>query len=117
MGRGRPRRDLVTYQWRTRTRKTVLDRDGHECQIRGPRCEGVATEVDHIVPHVFGGDSALDNLRAACKPCNAAAGSRARGQGVSLTGHRHPSPPMHPSLPTGPRGAVTRGVWHVEPPA
>lgn len=57
-------------QWR-RVRLQVLDRDGRRCQIRGPRCRGAATEVDHIVPAADGGplfDPA--NLRAACDWCN-----------------------------------------------
>ena len=57
-------------------RTLVLFRDGYECQIRGSRCTGVATEVDHIVPLEQGGEP-LDpaNLRAACRPCNAAGGA------------------------------------------
>ena len=81
-GRGRsPRGELKTAAWR-RTRQTVLERDGHECQIMGPRCSGRATQVDHIIPKCDGGDENLDNLRAACQPCNAAAGGR-RGRVLS----------------------------------
>lgn len=56
--------------WR-RIRAQVLERDGGLCQIRGPRCTGAATAVDHIVPVQSGGpwfDPA--NLRAACVNCN-----------------------------------------------
>jgi 5-methylcytosine-specific restriction endonuclease McrA len=78
-GRG----DLKRNKWR-RSRLTILERDHYECQIRGPKCSGVATEVDHIIPHMYGGDSGPDNLRAACKPCNSAAGARlSRGRVLS----------------------------------
>lgn len=55
----------------TKIRPVILRRDGYLCQIRGPRCTGEATEVDHIVPIIAGG-SRLDpsNLRAACGNCN-----------------------------------------------
>ncbi len=82
MSRGRG--DLKRNKWR-RSRLTILERDHHECQIRGPKCSGVATEVDHIIPHAYGGDSGPDNLRAACKPCNSAAGARLRGARVLST--------------------------------
>jgi 5-methylcytosine-specific restriction protein A len=61
---------MYDYAWR-RVRLTILRRDGYLCQIRGPRCTGEATEVDHIVPIIVGG-ARLDpaNLRAACQACN-----------------------------------------------
>jgi len=71
------RRDLRTARW-ARIRKTVLDRDGHECQIRGRGCQGVGNTVDHIVPHNLGGGDDPGNLRAACRPCNSALGHKAR---------------------------------------
>lgn len=62
--------------WR-RVRLLVLQRDGYVCRMRGPRCTGVATTVDHIVPLHLGG-SLLDpaNLRAACAKCNYGGGAR-----------------------------------------
>jgi 5-methylcytosine-specific restriction endonuclease McrA len=94
---GGRRRDLDTARWR-RLRITVLNRDGRECQLRGERCTGVATEVDHILPHQFGGDDSLDNLRAACKRCNGRAGARQRtGAGFKSTPPT-PAPPMTLSL-------------------
>jgi 5-methylcytosine-specific restriction enzyme A len=54
-----------------RTRRRILNRDGHECQIRGPRCIVDANEVDKIIPISLGGsDTDEDNLRAACVPCH-----------------------------------------------
>jgi 5-methylcytosine-specific restriction protein A len=54
------------------------------CQIR-THCQGmVATEVDHIIPISVRPDLRLElsNLQSACKPCNAAKGDRAVGQGT-----------------------------------
>lgn len=64
------KRVYETRAWRA-VRSHVLARDMHRCQILGPRCSLVATEVDHIIPLADGG-AAYDpkNLRAACKRCN-----------------------------------------------
>lgn len=54
-------------------RAVVLHRDRYLCQI----CRtAVATEVDHIWPRSEGGPDLLENLQAACSPCNKAKGSR-----------------------------------------
>jgi 5-methylcytosine-specific restriction endonuclease McrA len=58
-----------TRQWRT-IRARVLNRDGHECTIRGPRCTITATEVDHIINKAAGGTDTLANLRAVCQSCH-----------------------------------------------
>ena len=70
-------------------RKLILARDGHRCQIRGPKCRGAANHVDHIVAMSQGG-AVLDpsNLRAACASCNIGkrnteVAARARGESVS----------------------------------
>ena len=65
-----------------RTRKQILHRDGHLCQIGGPGCKTTATQVDHIVPWLQGGakyDPA--NLRASCSTCNAARANSGRAVG------------------------------------
>ncbi len=66
------RRVYDSPAWRT-VRLAVLERDGHRCQIGGPRCTQHATEVDHIVA-IDDGGAPYDpqNLRAACKRCNSA---------------------------------------------
>ncbi len=63
-------------EWR-RIRLLVLARDDYRCQLRGRRCTGDATAVDHIIPLSKGG-SRLDprNLRASCSWCNTSRGSR-----------------------------------------
>jgi 5-methylcytosine-specific restriction endonuclease McrA len=62
--------------WR-RIREQILKRDPY-CTIRGPKCKGYSTTVDHIVPLSLAPELAhdLSNLRGACGPCNFAGGSR-----------------------------------------
>lgn len=69
-----PKRDpfYTTRDWRA-LRVRVLERDGHQCQVRlRDICTGHATHVDHIVPRVQAPELAmvLSNLRAACSACN-----------------------------------------------
>jgi 5-methylcytosine-specific restriction endonuclease McrA len=57
-------------------RLEVLNQDGWRCQVRGERCQGTASVVDHIIPVRAGGawwDKS--NLRAACRSCNTARAS------------------------------------------
>jgi 5-methylcytosine-specific restriction endonuclease McrA len=51
-------------------RAQVLRRDNYQCQLKGSRCLGKASCVDHWVPRSKGGSNALSNLRASCLPCN-----------------------------------------------
>lgn len=83
-------------EWK-RTRLVVLARDGHACQIFGPRCVCTAREVDHIIPVSEGGTDDHDNLRAACGPCHfaktkaeATAARRRRAARARHPGDRHP---------------------------
>jgi 5-methylcytosine-specific restriction endonuclease McrA len=72
MSRNRP---YSSSAWQ-RTRRAILARDGGICMIKGPRCTGIATTVDHIIPSSQGGpfwDPA--NLRASCERCNYARSS------------------------------------------
>lgn len=82
--------------WR-KTRAAILDRDNYRCQLRYPGCSIQATQVDHIVPVLQGGDR-LDpeNLRAACVKCNV---GRARRREAELVRHllRTVSSPSSPS--------------------
>ena len=74
-----------TPAWKA-LRLMILARDGHRCQMRGPRCAGIALEADHIVAVVDGGDFWADaNLRAACRPCNS-------GAGAAITNRRRATP-------------------------
>ena len=53
-----------------RIRVVVLVRDHYECQIRLHGCKHKATQVDHIISLMDGGTDELENLQAACAPCN-----------------------------------------------
>jgi hypothetical protein len=55
-GLGVSRREQAAYggPWPA-LRLRVLARDGYRCQVRGPRCQGEATMVDHIIPVRLGG--------------------------------------------------------------
>ena len=75
--------------WPT-VRATILERDNHACQIRGTKCGGRATDVDHIIPWQEGG-AWYDplNLRAACPACNRARGPQRMAAMAKL--NRQPS--------------------------
>ena len=65
-----------TSAWRKASKQTLY-RDGYWCQIRLPKCRGVATTADHIVDHEDGGEPySLENLRAACVSCQASQRNR-----------------------------------------
>lgn len=49
----------------------VVERDGGQCTLKYPGiCTTKATTADHIIPWAKGGEDRVDNLRAACEPCN-----------------------------------------------
>lgn len=58
-----------TAHWKQQRAK-ALQRDNHQCQIRGPRCTVSATQVDHIKSVHLGGTDDLSNLASVCKPCH-----------------------------------------------
>jgi 5-methylcytosine-specific restriction enzyme A len=61
-----------------RTRQAVYARCGGMCEIRGPRCLGRTTEIDHIIPRGMGGrhgeakkrNDDISNLRGVCLACH-----------------------------------------------
>ncbi|MGE5595524.1 MAG: HNH endonuclease [Hyphomicrobiales bacterium] len=55
------------WAWQ-RTRRAVLERDGHRCIACG--ATGVRFEVDHVLPLANGGSNELRNLRTLCLPCH-----------------------------------------------
>ncbi len=71
--RGRPawegstRKARLPANWESEIRPAVLERDGHQCQLRYEGCLGVATDVDH---KKRGDDHRLVNLQAACRRCH-----------------------------------------------
>ncbi|RUP35021.1 MAG: HNH endonuclease [Mycolicibacterium sp.] len=58
-----------TREWKAQRAK-ALQRDGHWCTIRGPRCTVYATQVDHVKPVHLGGTDELTNLASVCEPCH-----------------------------------------------
>lgn len=66
----------------------VLDRDRWTCQLCGVRTpkklrgsfDDRAPEVDHIIPIAQGGEHSYRNTHCACRRCNLAKSSTARGQ-------------------------------------
>ena len=58
-----------------RQHDAVLEEAGYRCEIRGPRCTGTATTVDHVISLAEGGTHDRVNLRAACRPCNSSLGA------------------------------------------
>jgi 5-methylcytosine-specific restriction enzyme A len=61
---------LYGREWQP-VKRAVLERDGYQCQIKGPKCRGAAKAVDHIVlPRRGGAWYEMSNLRAACDWCN-----------------------------------------------
>lgn len=92
-GRGRP----MPPGW-PKLRAAILERDGYRCQIRRPRCVGLAATVDHIVPAWRGGSDHPSNLQAACGPChNSKTGSDAMSVGDTKARRRR-EPERHPGL-------------------
>lgn len=52
------------HRWRL-LRRLVLERDHYRCGW----CGADAVTVDHVVPKSQGGTDAMNNLTAACAPC------------------------------------------------
>lgn len=90
---GSTRRHRLPPRWRAITRR-ILERDGHQCQLRYPGCLGTATEVDHIRP---GDDHSDDNLQAACTWCHRRKSS-AEGNAARTRVSRRRPPERHPGL-------------------
>jgi 5-methylcytosine-specific restriction enzyme A len=78
-----------TRRWREETRPAVLVRDRYRCQVMGPTCTLISTEVDHIV-EVSAGGAPYDpaNCRAICGNCHDA---------VSAASRANPPPGVPPS--------------------
>jgi 5-methylcytosine-specific restriction endonuclease McrA len=65
-----------SLRWK-KLRLAVLNRDNYECQVRGPRCRGVARTVHHVIPSSEAPNLFFDpcNLQASCGACNYSAGA------------------------------------------
>ncbi|MEQ8945400.1 MAG: HNH endonuclease [Phycisphaerales bacterium] len=58
------------------SRRTIFERDGHQCQYCKRYFRGGDLSVDHVLPRARGGGDSWENLVAACIRCNAAKGDR-----------------------------------------
>lgn len=58
------------------TRRRIIARDQHRCQLRLEGCKGKATSVDHLRPVSKGGTDDDSNLVACCWHCNQRKGNR-----------------------------------------
>lgn len=74
LGQGKKQRPRTkeTFNLTEGRKRSVLERDGHECRY----CGDPADTVDHIIPQSQGGGHDMDNLVAACEPCNKRKGAR-----------------------------------------
>ncbi len=63
-----------TRAWR-KTRKSVLDRDGHRCQLMLGGCTTIATHAHHLDGKAAGDNP--DRIVAACEHCNLVTGDPA----------------------------------------
>lgn len=64
---GSNRRQRLPDNW-PQISRTVLERDGYQCQVGYDGCLGRATDTDHITA---GDDHRPTNLQAACSHCHA----------------------------------------------
>lgn len=76
------KRGIADYQgmnWiRQEKRLAIYLRDGLACAYCGDSVEnGAKLTLDHIIPHVKGGDNKATNLVTCCHRCNSSRGSRA----------------------------------------
>lgn len=64
--------DSIRRSFTSEERAAVWDRSGGTCAYCGKQLHPFRDfTIDHMVPLALGGSNALDNLTAACRPCNA----------------------------------------------
>jgi 5-methylcytosine-specific restriction endonuclease McrA len=68
------RDSLLRVQIPDDLRWKIYARDNFTCRYCG--ANGVPLSLDHVIPHAKGGTATIDNLVAACRPCNSAKGAR-----------------------------------------
>jgi hypothetical protein len=60
----------------SKRRFEVLHRDSFKCRYCGSEPGNDSLHVDHLIPVSKGGSDKMDNLVAACKPCNSGRSNR-----------------------------------------
>lgn len=79
------------------SRRTIFERDGHQCQYCRRHFRASDLSVDHVLPRARGGGDSWENLVTACIRCNAAKGDRTPAEaGMPLA--RAPKRPAPDSL-------------------
>ncbi len=58
------------------SRRTVIARDRYTCQYCGLQLSRSELTLDHVLPRSRGGETAWENVVAACRPCNQRKGNR-----------------------------------------
>ena len=58
------------------SRRTIFERDGHQCQYCKRYFRSNDLSVDHVLPRARGGGDSWENLVTSCIRCNAAKGDR-----------------------------------------
>ena len=95
------------------SRRTIFERDGHQCQYCKRYFRGGDLSLDHVMPRARGGGDSWENLVAACIRCNAAKGDRTPSEaGMPLA--RAPKRPAPDSVLHGwrdGRGGERYAAW------
>lgn len=65
-------RNMPSQRHSENLRELVRQRDNNRCAycLTGEANSGIPLTVDHIIPTSKGGQTAIDNLCLACRPCN-----------------------------------------------
>lgn len=84
-----------------RARAQVLERDGHQCQLRYPGCVHTATEADHRTNIASIGINRTDvinpdDMQAVCRPCHLI---KTRHENLATNPRRHPRRITRPKQP------------------
>ncbi|MEO1008856.1 MAG: HNH endonuclease [Planctomycetota bacterium] len=92
------------------SRRTVFERDNHQCQYCSRYFRTSDLSVDHVLPRARGGGDSWENLVTACIRCNAAKGDRTPSEaGMPLI--KKPRRPAPGGVLAGRRGAPRYSAW------
>lgn len=75
-GYGRRLTRIKTAPRRERIRRdVVIEREGKKCYLCGKELADDEITLDHVIPLAHGGSHTEDNLKVACRSCNASKGA------------------------------------------
>lgn len=77
---GPERRAFPSHRQWQRLRLAVFERDGWRCVYCGAPIDIASGHADHVMPRSRGGSDEIDNLAAACGPCNLDKGAKTPGE-------------------------------------